>query len=96
MHFKSYLSILQEPNSVPLSNPARVMRAQLRVLSLPEGRYTALKPVAHGGILMVRDRRPNEEVELVEAVKAHGPNTAGEDDDLPEPEPPEPFEYTED
>ncbi len=79
-----------------LSNPARVMRSQLRVLSLPEGRYVSLKPVTHGGIVVVRDRRPNEEVVLVEAVKAHGPNTGGDDEDLPEPEPPEPFEWTED
>ena len=37
----------KEPNFEMLSNPARVMRSQLRVLSMPAGRYTTMKEVSH-------------------------------------------------
>ncbi|XP_034238410.1 26S proteasome non-ATPase regulatory subunit 1 [Thrips palmi] len=78
-----------------LSNPARVVKPQLRVLSMPEGSaYAPLKDLKIGGIVMVR--RPCNEghpaEELVEPVAAFGPKP----DEDKEPEPPEPFEYTED
>lgn len=78
-----------------LSNPARVVKPQLRVLSMPEGSaYAPLKDLKIGGIVMVRrphdDGHPAEE--LVEPVAAFGPKP----DEDKEPEPPEAFEYTED
>lgn len=77
-----------------LSNPARVMRAQLRVISLSDDcRYVPLKPISQGGIIVVRDVKPDEQETLVEAVKAHGPTST--DDDEPEPEAPEPFAWSE-
>ncbi|KAK5645712.1 hypothetical protein RI129_004176 [Pyrocoelia pectoralis] len=80
-----------EPSFEILSNPARVLRQQLRVISLNEGsQYVSMKDVSIGGIIMVRNLKPGEE-ELVEPVAAFGPKG----DDEKEPEPPEPFEWTE-
>jgi len=82
-----------EPNFQMLANPARVMRSQLKVLSLPEGsRYSPLKEVSGGGIIMLRDATPNETEEIIEPIAAGGPKIEDEE----EPEPPEPFEWTED
>ncbi|CAH8442986.1 unnamed protein product [Heterobilharzia americana] len=59
----------KEPNFSLLSNPARVMRAQQRYITLPESsRYTTLKPITQGGILMVQDKRPQDAEVLVENV----------------------------
>lgn len=79
-----------EPNFQLLENPARVMPAQLKVLSIPEPcRYQPFKPLSLGGIIILKDT--SEEVEeLVEPVAAHGPKIEEEEQ---EPEPPEPFEY---
>ena len=77
-----------------LSNPARVMKAQLRVLVMGEGaRYTPLKDVSHGGVVMMRDTKPSEKEDIVEPVTAGGPKVEEEGE---EPAPPEPFEWTED
>ncbi len=82
-----------EPTFELLCNPARVMRSQLKVISLPEDcRYSSIKDVAIGGIIMMKDKRPTETEEIIELVAAGGPKMDEED----EPEPPEPFEYTED
>lgn len=82
-----------EPNFEMLENPARVMKAQLRVISMPENtRYTPLKEAGIGGIIMVRDTKPEEKQEIIEPVAAGGPKLEEEE----EPEPPEPFEWTED
>ncbi|CAH1133512.1 unnamed protein product [Ceutorhynchus assimilis] len=81
-----------EPNFEILQNPARILRQQLKVVSLNDNsQYVPLKDVSIGGIVMVRNLRPDEE-ELVEPVQAFGPK--GEDEK--EPEPPEPFEWLED
>ncbi|CAH1111422.1 unnamed protein product [Psylliodes chrysocephalus] len=81
-----------EPNFEILQNPARTMRQQLKVITINDStQYTAMKDVSIGGIIMVRNLKPGEE-ELVEPVAAFGPK--GEDEK--EPEPPEPFEWTED
>ncbi|KAL4219945.1 26S proteasome non-ATPase regulatory subunit 1 [Mactra antiquata] len=83
-----------EPNFELLNNPARTMRAQLKVLSMPEGgRYTPLKDIANGGIILMKDITPGEKEEIVEPVAAGGPKVEDEEE---EPEPPEPFEWTED
>lgn len=74
-----------------MNNPARVMRQQLKVVSIVDGsQYVPMKDVNIGGIIMVRNLKPGDE-ELVEPVAAFGPK--GEDEK--EPEPPEPFEWTE-
>ncbi|EAT45860.1 AAEL002906-PA [Aedes aegypti] len=81
-----------EPSFEILHNPARVMRQQLKVVSIAEGTaYTPLKDVTIGGIIMMQHNASGEQV-LVERVTACGPKN----DDLKEPEAPEPFEYIED
>ncbi|VEN43763.1 unnamed protein product [Callosobruchus maculatus] len=81
-----------EPAFEILQNPARVLRQQLKVLTLNEGsQYVPMKDVSIGGLIMVKNTKPDEE-ELVEPVAAFGPK--GEDEK--EPEPPEPFEWLED
>ncbi|XP_023930925.1 26S proteasome non-ATPase regulatory subunit 1-like [Lingula anatina] len=83
----------EEPAFEMLDNPARVMRAQLRVVSLPEGsKYKGLKDVSNGGIIMLSNSKPGEDEELIEHVAAGGPKVEEES----EPEPPEPFEWPED
>jgi len=53
-----------------LSNPARVMRQQLKVLAMPsESRYAPVKPVTVGGIIMLRDCKPAEREDLVVPVE---------------------------
>jgi len=82
-----------EPNFEILSNPARIMKPQLKVLQQVEGSsYVPLKDLTIGGIIMVRHVKPGAVEELVEPVAAFGPKP----DEDKEPEPPEPFEYTED
>lgn len=81
-----------EPNFELLSNPARVVKPQLKVIQMPEGsRYRPVKDVTIGGIIMVADTKTEEAEELVEPVSAGGPTSENEEGD--EPEPPEPFEY---
>lgn len=83
-----------EPNFQMLSNPARTMMAQLKVLSMPEGtKYVPLKDISHGGLILLRNVKPEESEEIVEPVVAGGPKVEEEEE---EPEPPEPFEWTED
>lgn len=81
-----------EPNFEILQNPARVVRQQLKVISLPEGQhFLPLKDVTIGGIIVMQHTGKNEQ-ELVEPVAAYGPKN----EDLKEPDAPEPFEYIED
>lgn len=57
-----------EPNFEILSNPARVLRQQLKVVTLNEGsNYVPMKEISIGGIILVRSLKPGEE-ELVEPV----------------------------
>lgn len=82
-----------EPTFEMLSNPARVMKSQLKVLAMPEEtKYYPIKDVCHGGIIMLQNHKPEEQEDIVEAVQAGGPLIEEEE----EPQPPEPFEYTED
>jgi len=84
----------EEASFENVENPARVMPAQLKVLSLPIGcRYQPLKPVSIGGIILLRDAQEDEPEELIEPLPAT--TTAGTEEEEDEPEPPEPFEYTE-
>lgn len=57
-----------EPTFEVLSNPARILRQQLKVITLNEGsHYLPMKDISIGGIIMVRSLKPSEE-ELVEPV----------------------------
>lgn len=78
-----------EPTFEILNNPARVMRQQLKNISIVEGSgFSPLKDISIGGIVMLHHTGDAEQ-SLVEPVAAFGPKT----EDEKEPEPPEPFEY---
>ncbi|XP_041353405.1 26S proteasome non-ATPase regulatory subunit 1-like [Gigantopelta aegis] len=82
-----------EPGFDMLMNPARVMKSQLKVLSTGEDtRYCPVKDLTNGGIIMLKNSKPGEQEDIVETVIAGGPKMEEEE----EPEPPEPFEWTED
>jgi len=82
-----------EPLFSMLENPARVVRQQLKVIQSADGtRYTPIKDLSIGGIIMLRDGSKSEPEVLVEPVAAGGPKV----EDETEPEPPEPFDYIED
>lgn len=83
-----------EPNFEIMQNPARVLRQQLKVISIVDGQsYVPLKEVTIGGIIVTqRNAKPGDADEiLVEPIAACGPKN----DDAKEPEAPEPFEYVE-
>lgn len=76
-----------------LQNPARILRQQLKVISLVDGQdYKPMKDVTIGGIVVLHHLSGDEET-LVEPVAAYGPKS---DDAKEEPDAPEPFEYIED
>merc|ERR1711872_1059091 len=86
-----------EPNFELLSNPARVMKAQLKVVSMEDSKYRPMKDMSIGGVIML-DRAElgaDEKEEIVEPILV---NKAGSSNDTEEeePAPPEPFQYTED
>lgn len=84
----------KEPEFETLQNPTRVIKPQLKVISLQKNsRYQPLKDVACGGIIMLRDTQADQPETLVETVKAGGPV---KEEESSEPEPPEPFEWIED
>ena len=80
-----------EPNFEILNNPARAVREQLKYVTIEGGQYVPMKDVSIGGIIMVRNLKPDEE-ELVESVTVTGPKVEEEN----EPEPPEPFDWFDD
>lgn len=81
-----------EANFEILSNPARVLRQQLRVVQVaPGSRYKPVKDLKYGGIVLLKDLQKNDPEDLVQPVAAGGPKV--EEDK--EPDPPEPFEYKE-
>jgi len=82
-----------EPNFQMLKNPARVMKQQLKVMNLPDDcRYSPLKHIGVGGVIMVRDKRADQPVEFVQLEKTGGVRAEEEEK---EPEPPQPFEFRE-
>ncbi|OQR68773.1 26S proteasome non-ATPase regulatory subunit 1 isoform 1 [Tropilaelaps mercedesae] len=82
-----------EPHFEILSNPARVVRPQLKVLQMNENsRYRPIKDVSIGGVILMLDTLSEWAEELVEPVVAGGLAIA---QDESEPDPPEPFEYEE-
>merc|ERR1711997_1308048 len=87
-----------EPNFELLSNPARVMKAQLKVVSLEDGKYRPMKDISIGGIIMLdrsKEIGVDEKEEIVEPILVNRGGTSSEDSEE-EPAPPEPFEYKED
>lgn len=82
-----------EPSFQMLTNPARVMKLQLKVVNMAEGsRYRPVKDVSNGGIIMLKNCKPEEKEDIIEPLATGGPKAEEEE----EPEPPEPFEWTED
>lgn len=82
-----------EPSEEILRNPCRVLKAQMQYISFPQEidgkpvRYTPLLENRRVGFLLLRDNRPEEAEDLfLEDEKA--------DDGEKEPDPPEPFEWT--
>lgn len=81
-----------EPNFEILQNPARVLRQQLKVISVIDNQhYTPMKDVSIGGIIVMQHTSRDEQI-MVEPVAAYGPKN----EDSKEPEAPEPFEFIED
>lgn len=57
----------EEPDSQTLHNLDRVLPAQMEHISFPTGaRYVPVKKELIGGILMMRDTKPSDPVELIE------------------------------
>ena len=86
-----------EPSSEQKENPSRVVPLQERCIRFdPAGRFVPVKPGACSGILVLKDTRPGEPVDLVAttapASVAKPAGQAAEEE--AEPAPPEPFEYT--
>merc|ERR1712233_27774 len=82
-----------EPNFELLSNPARVMKAQLRVVSLEEGsKYRPMKDISIGGVIMLdrAELAADEKEEIVEPILVNKAGASKEDEEE-EPAPPEPF-----
>ncbi|KAK6024168.1 Proteasome/cyclosome repeat protein [Ostertagia ostertagi] len=62
-----------EPPTHTIENPARVVRLQLKTLSMMENsRYKPVKSVTYGGIIMLLDRTPDQKAELVVQAVAGG------------------------
>ncbi|GMJ01827.1 hypothetical protein like AT2G32730 [Hibiscus trionum] len=97
----------QEPTYEILTNPARVVPAQEKVIKfLEDSRYAPVK-LAPSGFVLLRDLRPNEPEALSltdapasAASPASGSAAAGQQSSSPamavddEPQPPQPFEFT--
>lgn len=85
-----------EPDFVMLANPARVVPAQLPVITIEStGRYHAVKqgPIVGCGVIILTDSTPDvaENLIVIQAAAESGTGAA----DGPEPEPPAPFEFNE-
>jgi len=83
-----------EPSFEMLANPARVMKAQLKVTTLEDGKYKPMKDISIGGIVLL-DNTSGEADEVVEPMEVNKETPAAEEEG-DEPAPPEPFLWTED
>jgi len=88
----------KEPNHCFLENSFRALPSQLKLLSMPsDAKYAPVKSIQSGGIVMVNNKKPEEEEELVERVDAEGPKTKdvkdGEKDEAEEAVAPAAFEW---
>jgi len=90
----------KEPEALSelLSNPARVMKAQLKVINLEDAKYRPIKDISIGGIVML-DRSElgaEEEEQIVEPMEVNKGASASTEEEGEEPSPPEPFQWSED
>merc|ERR1712203_684975 len=84
-----------EPLFEMLANPARVMKAQLKVVTLEDARYRPMKDLSIGGIVMLnRTDKGDKDEEIVEPMEVNKATT-GSEEEGDEPAPPEPFEWKE-
>jgi len=83
----------EEPSFEVLKNPARVLVPQLKHISIPkECRYKPVKKGELFGIVVMSDTTPEEPESLIPvSIQTQAPKETKVD--LPEPSPPEPFEY---
>lgn len=87
----------EEPLFEMIDNPARVLPQQLKKLTLADDcRYNPVKSVVNGGVIVMRDSKENEPEDLIEPLPASVTSPGTTEDEGDEPEPPEPFEWTED
>jgi len=84
----------EEPLFEHLSNPARIVKSQLRVAQLEDAKYKAVKDLGIGGIVIL-DNISGEKDTIVEPMVVVKADSKDEDEGT-EPEPPQPFMYTED
>jgi len=84
----------EEPLFENLSNPARVVKSQLRVVQLEQEKYQPVKDLGIGGIVILNNVSGEKDtiVEPMVVVKAD----SKDEEEGTEPEPPQPFMYTED
>jgi len=76
-----------------LENPARVLRAQERLIGpLTGSRYVPVTTTRRVSIVLLKDTTPDEAEELLESSALAAP-ADGEDPDEEEPQPPAPFEF---
>jgi len=87
-----------EPLFEMLSNPARVMKAQLKVVNLEDGKYKCMKDLSIGGIVMLdrAEMGAEEEEQIVEPMEVNKGASSSTEEEGEEPSPPEPFQWTED
>jgi len=84
-----------EPTEEILNNPCRVLKGQIQYISFPKEvdgnavRYTPLLEKRHVGFLLLQDTKPEEPEDLF--LEEDKSADAG---DEKEPDPPEPFEWT--
>merc|ERR1712228_182003 len=80
------------------SNPARVMKAQLKVINLEDAKYRPMKDISIGGIVMLEraELGADEEEQIVEPMEVNKGGNSSTEEEGEEPSPPEPFQWTED
>merc|ERR1711971_340318 len=84
-----------EPLFEMLANPARVMKAQLKLVTLEDARYRPMKDLSIGGIVMLnRTDKWDKDEEIVEPMEVNKAST-GSEEEGDEPAPPEPIEWKE-
>merc|ERR1711992_521185 len=87
-----------EPLFEMLSNPARVMKAQLKVINMEDGKYRPMKDISIGGIVLL-DRAElgaEDEEQIVKPMEVNKGASSSSEEEGEEPAPPEPFQWTED
>merc|ERR1712210_247548 len=70
-----------EPLFEMLANPARVMKAQLKVVTLEDARYRPMKDLSIGGIVMPnRTDKGDKDEEIVEPMEVNKASTGSEEE----------------